>query len=146
MKKSQRINTIVELKKNQEKKALEELGKSQTKRQEMLTQLENLQQYRQEYLDKYKTLGNAGMSAKRIIDYRAFISKIDQAIEDQKRVFASVESELLRTRKMWENAHHKTKSLEKVQAVAEKEEAKIEAKHEQNDQDERASRAGKFNL
>ena len=143
MKKSQRIKTIVELKENQEKKALEELGKSQTKRQEMLAQLENLQQYRREYLDKYKALGDAGLSAKRIMDYRAFISKIDKAIVDQQRTLESAENELARSRKMWESANQKTASLKKVHDVALEDEAKYEAKQEQNDQDERASRIGR---
>ena len=146
MKKSLRIKTIVELKQNQEKTALEALGKNQSKRQEMMVQLQNLQQYRQDYLQKYQAKGEAGISAKRMLDFRAFINKLDKAIVDQQQAIEIAENELLRSRKLWESANQKTTSLKKVHNAALKEEEKYEAKQEQNEQDERASRTGRLDI
>lgn len=140
MKKSQRIKTLVELKQNQEKSALQSLGDSQTRRQEMLQQLQHLQQYREDYLQKYQKQGEAGTSARRMLDFRAFISKIDSAISEQQQALDAAEQELLRRRKAWEQANRKTKSLTKVHEAALCEEQQYENKQEQSAMDERASR------
>ncbi len=140
MKKSQRIKVIVDLNASNEKEALKALGQTQTKKQELQTQLENLQQYRQEYQDQYQSVGKAGVSVNQLLEFRSFISKLDQAIQDQHQALVDVENETMLARKAWERQHHKTKNLQKVCDSALAEEVKAENKGEQNDLDDRASR------
>ena len=145
MKKSQRLKVIVNLYAENEKKALEALGKVQTEKQGAQTQLENLLQYQQEYINKHNDNNGKGLNIRQLVEFRAFISKLDKAIDEQKSEISQMEKNIILARKKWEMHHHKTKGIEKVCDGATKEEMKIEEKREQNEQDDRATRLGRNN-
>lgn len=145
MKKSQRIKTIVEIKATQEKSALEVLGAVQRKLQGMQAQVEGLRNYRKEYQDRFDQLGSRGVNIAQLLEFRSFIDKLDKAIIGQEQVLRSIETEVIAKRKIWEELHHKTQSLQKVCDSALVIEMKQEAKREQQEQDERASRIGRNN-
>lgn len=143
MKKSQRIKTIVDIKATQEKNALEVLGAAQRKLLTMQSQVEGLRNYRQEYQGRFEQLGINGVNVAQLLEFRSFIDKLDKAIIGQEQVLSSIETELIAKRKIWEELHHKTQSLQKVCDSALVLEMKQEAKREQQEQDERASRIGR---
>lgn len=145
MKKSQRIKTIVDIKASQEKSALEALGAVQRKHQGMQAQVEGLKIYRREYQDRFDQLGAKGVNVAQLLEFRSFIDKLDKAIIGQEQMLDSIEAEVKVKRKIWEELHHKTQSLQKVCDSALKVEMKQEAKREQQEQDERASRIGRNN-
>ncbi|MGZ5030384.1 MAG: flagellar export protein FliJ [Methylobacter sp.] len=145
MKKSQRIKTIVDIKANQEKSALEALGAVQRKHQGMQAQVEGLKIYRREYQDRFDQLGVKGVNVVQLLEFRSFIDKLDKAIMGQEQMLDSIEAEVKAKRKIWEELHQKTQSLQKVCDSALKVEMKQEAKREQQEQDERASRIGRNN-
>jgi flagellar FliJ protein len=145
VKKSQRIKTIVDIKANQEKSALEVLGAVQRKHQGMQAQVEGLRNYRKEYQDRFDQLGVKGVNVAQLLEFRSFIDKLDKAIMGQEQTLDSIEAEVKSKRKIWEELHHKTQSLQKVCDSALKVEMKQEAKREQQEQDERTSRIGRNN-
>jgi len=145
VKKSQRIKTIVDIKASQEKNALEVLGTVQGKHQGMQAQVEGLRNYRREYQDRFDQLGVKGVNVAQLLEFRSFIDKLDKAIMGQEKMLDSIEAEVVAKRKIWEELHHKTRSLQKVCDSALKIEMKQEAKREQQEQDERASRIGRNN-
>jgi len=145
VKKSQRIKTIVDIKATQEKNALEVLGAVQRKLQSMQAQVEGLRNYRKEYQVRFDQLGIKGVNVAQLLEFRSFIDKLDKAIIGQEQVLSSIEAELMTKRKIWEELHHKTQSLQKVCDSALAIEMKQEAKREQLEQDERASRSGRNN-
>jgi flagellar FliJ protein len=143
MKKSQRLHKIVELNAEQEKQRLIELGQLQSKRQELLNQQQNLNEYYSEYKQRYQNLSHGGVSIAQLLDFRSFINKLDHALSDQEVAIADVDRRIMLAKKKWETQHQKTKSLQKLCDNALNQEIKIENKREQNEQDERASRFGK---
>jgi len=145
VKKSQRIKTIVDIKATQEKNALEVLGAVQRKLLSMQAQVEGLRNYRKEYQDRFDQLGIKGVNVAQLLEFRSFIDKLDKAIMGQEQLLSSIEAELMVKRKIWEELHHKTQSLQKVCDSALLVEMKQEAKREQLEQDERASRIGRNN-
>jgi flagellar FliJ protein len=145
VKKSQRIKTIVDIKANQEKNALEVLGAVQRKLLSLQAQVDGLKNYRQEYQARFDQLGIKGVNVAQLLEFRSFIDKLDKAIAGQEQALVSIEAELLSKRKIWEELHHKTQSLQKVFDSALLTEMKQEAKREQLEQDERASRIGRNN-
>ncbi|MCK5830108.1 MAG: flagellar export protein FliJ [Methylococcales bacterium] len=145
MKRPQRLKVIVDLNAEKEKKMLETLGGVQRNKQESQAQLENLQQYQQEYLDKYKALSEAGMSIAQLLEFRSFVDKLEKAAEEQRIMILDLEHEAILARKQWEMQHQKTNSLEKVYDLAIADEKKKEEKREQNEQDDRAARLGRKN-
>lgn len=145
MKKSQRIKTIVDIKATQEKNALEVLGAVQRKLLSLQAQVEGLRNYRKEYQDRFDQLGIKGVNVAQLMEFRSFIDKLDKAIIGQEYLLNSIEAELMAKRKIWEELHQKTQSLQKVCDSALAVEMQQEAKREQLEQDERASRIGRNN-
>lgn len=143
MKRSQRIKSIVDIKATQEKNALEVMGAVQRKLLTAQAQVEGLKNYRREYQDRFDQLGAKGVNVAQLLEYRSFFDKLDKAILGQEQVLSSIEVELLTKRKIWEELHHKTQSLQKVCDSALLVEMKQEDKREQLEQDERASRSGR---
>jgi len=143
VKKSQRIKTIVDIKAAQEKNALEVLGAVQRKLLTLQGQVEGLRVYRKEYQDRFDQLGIKGVNVAQLMEFRSFIDKLDKAIMGQEHLLSLIEAELMAKRKIWEELHHKTQSLQKVYDSALGIEMKQEAKREQLEQDERVSRIGR---
>ena len=143
MKRSKRIQVIVDLKANQEQQALQSFGKCQSKHQETVKQIEHLTNYRQEYLDNFNARGSAGVSIHQLQEFRAFVVKLDTAIAGQEKVLQDLAEKLAKKREIWLQAHQKTNSLQKVQDSALLTEQVQLERREQKDQDERASRSGR---
>jgi flagellar FliJ protein len=145
-KRSKRLQTIVDIKANQEQKALETLGHSQRQHSEMKRQVDGLTHYRRDYVDKCNAFASEGVQVSRLIEFRSFIDKLDVAIAGQERVLNHMEQDVHFKRKMWERSHHSTQTIQKVRESALKVEQKHENKREQSEQDEHASRLGRKKL
>lgn len=145
MKKSDRLKVIVDLNAENEKKALKELGGIQRKKNETQDQLDSLQQYKEDYIEKYQLMSKSGVNITQLLEFRAFISKLGTAIEEQEQAINKINEEVAFARKNWERQHHKTKGLTKVCNAAITEELKMVEKQEQNELDDRASRKHKNN-
>lgn len=141
MKKSQRLNVIVDLYVRQEREALEIMGTSQQRLADQQNQLDQLVQYRLEYLQRFEARQRAGINVGQLLEFRAFADKLDGAIEGQRRQVLQCERDLQKARGLWEQCHQRTKSLKRVKELAAVDEAKTEQKREQAEQDDRAARS-----
>ncbi len=140
MKKSQRIQLIVDIKAKHEQNSLTALVEFQQKRQLAEQQLEHLKHYRQEYIDKFSTRSGAGIGIQTLLEFRSFIDKLDIAIAGQVKTVQQCLAEETRKRQVWEGLHQQTESLQKVCAKFSSAEAHLENKREQLESDDRASR------
>ena len=145
IKKSQRLEVVVDLREEQEKKALQTLGECQRRHLEMQTQLENLHSYRREYQQQYQELAHSGVCIRKLLDFRAFIEKLDQAVHTQQQQLQAAMDELQEKRQKWQAAHHQTLGMHKIHEAALLEEQQFLRKREQQEMDEHAQRSGKNN-
>ncbi|MDO9104245.1 MAG: flagellar export protein FliJ [Methylovulum sp.] len=143
MKKSQRIKALVDINAAQEKNALEVIAGVQNKLLAAQAQIDHLKEYRQEYQEKFDHLGSGGVKIAQLLEFRSFIDKLDKAILGQEQASTAIEQELVAKRKLWENLHYRTNSLQKVCDAAGLAELKLQDKREQLEQDERAARSGR---
>lgn len=139
MKRSARIQAIVEIKSAQEQSAMKVLGAVQRKKAELQAQLDNLRQYRLEYQERFDRLGSGGVMVVQLLEFRAFIDKLDKAIAGQEQAMCAIDADLMAKRKNWERMHQQTHSLQKVCDAALQTEMKRADKREQQEQDEWAS-------
>ena len=142
IKKSQRLQVVVDLREEQEKKALQALGECQSRHLEMQTQLENLYNYRREYQQQYQELAHSGACIRKLLDFRAFIGKLDQAVQAQQQQLQVALNELQEQRRKWQAAHRQTLSMHKIHDAALLEEQQLLQKREQQEMDEHAQRSG----
>ncbi len=143
VKKAQRLQVIVDLRQEQENKALQALGDCQSKHLEMQAQLDNLRNYRQEYQQQYQQLARSGVNVRKLLDFQAFLEKLDQAVEAQLQQLQVAVDELQEKRQKWQAAHRQTLSMHKVHEAAILEEQQLVRQREQREMDEHAQRGGK---
>lgn len=143
MKRSKRLQTIVDIKARQEQLALDILGQTQRQKNEVQKQVDGLTSYRSDYVDKCNAFARNGVQVSRLIEFRGFIDKLDVAIAGQERQLQRIEQDVQLKKQVWEFTHRSTQTIQKVRESALKVEKKIEDKREQFEQDERASRFGR---
>ncbi len=143
MKRSQRLQTIIDLHSRQENDALKVLGSCQQQLDVEQKQLDNLQNYHLEYLSQLGERQQSGMNVSQLLEYRAFADKLGKAIDGQRKTVDQKEREVQRARVKWELCHQRTKSLQKLGEIAVAEEMRNEDKREQSEQDARAARSSR---
>ncbi len=137
-----RLEIIIDLYRRQEKQALEALGASQRRYQEMMQKLSSLEQYRNEYEQRGLGQSEQAFSAHELMEFRVFLNKLDQAVNDQKQLIQQQNQKVEQDRRQWRLKHQKTESLLKLDEKSQIEAIKQIEKHEQLEQDNRSSRGG----
>jgi flagellar FliJ protein len=143
MKRSKRLQVIVDIKATQEQKSLEVLGQAQRQQTQMKGQVDGLSSYRSDYVDKCNAFAKGGVKVSRLIEFRSFIDKLDIAITGQEKILKNMEQDVLLKRKTWETMYQNTQIIQKVRESALKVEQNHENKREQHEQDEHSSRLGR---
>jgi len=137
MKRSQRFEPVVKVAENREQEAARGLGRAQTTFAEAQQRLTELEAYREEYIKRFHSTGAVGMSAAQMMDYRAFMVKLDQAIAEQGVVVEQATHRVEQQRQEWFNRRGKVKMLDTVVARYQTDERRDADRKEQGDQDER---------
>ena len=102
-----------------------------------------LEGYREDYIKRFHVTGSVGMSAAQMLDYRAFLVKLDQAIAAQGGVVEQAADLVERQRQEWFTQRGKVKMLDTVVARYQADEQRDADRKEQGDQDERAQQIKK---
>ena len=128
---------------NREQAAARLLGEAQTALTEAQQRLGELEGYREDYIKRFHVTGSVGMSAAQMLDYRAFLVKLDQAIAAQGGVVEQAVDLVERQRQEWFTQRGKVKMLDTVVARYQADEQRDADRKEQGDQDERAQQIKK---
>lgn len=101
-----------------------------------------LENYRNEYASRFQDGTNGGLTASGFRNFRAFIEKIDAAIEGQRELLqrATVDMDVART--AWRDAAQRQKSYATLASRDRKLDREREARQQQKQSDEHAGRAG----
>lgn len=137
MTRSERMKPVLKIAENRERVSVKRLNEWQ----QLLTIQENklleLREYRDEYTQHFQMNTTQGMSTVRMQDYRIFLHKLNQAIEEQAKVVRQTHEDCESCRKQWQVIHGKTKAVDHlVDRFKEQELADIE-RAEQKESDER---------
>ena len=138
MKRSQRFKPVVKVAENREQEAARLLGDSQTMLDQAQQKLAELENYREEYIKRFHTTGAEGMSASQMMDYRAFMVKLERAITEQNKVVEQATVVVEQHRQEWFARRGKVQMLDTVVARYQTDEQRDADRKEQSDQDERA--------
>ena len=147
-KKSQRLQPVVKVAEGREQQAAKALGEAQTALNAAQQQLTELETYRDEYVQRFQQAGALGMGAARLEDYRHFLHKLGQAIEQQTQAVVQAEKLVAKRREHWFTHRGKVRMLDTVVSRYQAVEQRQEARKEQGEQDERnqaASHAARSN-
>ena len=85
MRRSKKLQPVANLAKLNERSAAKLHGSVLRELQKQETQLDELINYRNQYLNAFKTASESGLSAIQMQDYRIFLQRLEDAIQQQQQ-------------------------------------------------------------
>ncbi|SOE47861.1 flagellar FliJ protein [Burkholderia sp. D7] len=134
------IKTLINLAEEELEAATKKLGKLQQERDEVETQLNSLVTYRDEYHARFTASAQEGTTAQTLRNFQAFVDTLDSAISQQRVLLVGANQRLEAAKPEWQQRKQKLGSYEVLAARGELVKAKQEARIEQRDSDEHASK------
>jgi flagellar FliJ protein len=138
---SKRLKPVQQVAANRERNAARSMDQARQHLAQEQAKLAQLKQYHQEYLARFHQLASQGMSATQLQEYRAFLCKLDDAIQQQVKVVADSMVSHTTHRDDWKQKRTRTQALGKVVERYRQEERKSADRQEQKESDERNNRS-----
>jgi flagellar FliJ protein len=126
-----------------EQDAMQKLGQSQQFLDAQQARLEELRAYREQYSRDFAASGESGLAASRLRDFRAFLGRLSEAIQQQEALVARYRSQHEQTRQLWIESRSHSQAIDKVVDRYRQQERQRQDRREQLEQDERAQRPPK---
>lgn len=82
--------------------------------QKQETQLDELINYRDQYLNAFKTASEAGLSAIQMQDYRIFLQRLDDAIQQQQQNVINGRQNTQSSQEKWTDTRNRSDMINKV--------------------------------
>jgi flagellar FliJ protein len=139
------ISTMIEIAVKNSDDAAKRLGKAIKAHEETEKQLSLLSQYRKDYESRFQDNAAKGISTAQYLNFQAFISKLDGAVEGQKQVVRDAEYRIKKAREQWQESEKTRLSYNTLNNRAMTVRQKQEAKLEQKQTDELAARTLFYN-
>ncbi|MFW5451302.1 MAG: flagellar export protein FliJ [Methylophagaceae bacterium] len=137
MKRSKRLDPIVELAIKATEAALVKVAEANAVWSRDSQQLEDLKRYKGEYLARLRSGEQLSMSAQKVLELRGFLAQLDQAIEVQRQQVEVSLTALQHQQVIWKTTRSKEQAMQSLVSRYQQEEMSIELKQEQLDNDER---------
>jgi len=144
MTKSKRLLPAAEVAENREKAMAKVFGQCQQQLFEVQKSLQELLGYREEYSKRFEMDSKLGMNANRLQDFRMFLHKLNQGIEQQLRVIQAATRERDKRKQEWLLTRTRKEAIGKVVERFAQEELRKENQKEQKDIDEIARNLARF--
>lgn len=142
MKRSKRMQSVVEIAKTKEQNAARLLGQKQQFLTAQRKRLDELISYREEYARQFQSQGTIGFDARRLHEYRSFLEKLNLAIVQQRDRINLAAGECHVCQKSWMDSRVNSKALGKVVDRFRTDETRKKELQEQKELDERAMQLG----
>ena len=137
MKSSRRLGPVAKLAKQRERNAASHLGDSLRQADLQQKQLDDLINYRDEYVAGFKAAGKAGLSSVQLRDYQVFLSRLDSAILQQQQKLVASRQNCQQSQAQWQDEHGHSKMIDKVVENRRQAENRRQDELEQREQDDR---------
>lgn len=137
MKRSQRLNPIVDNAAKASEIALLKVGRINAAWAQDTAQLTDLVEYRAEYLARFREGNQVAMSAQKVMELRAFLVQLDQAIGSQERQVEARFQQLQQEQQVWKAVRRKEQAVQSLVARYQQAEMQLASKQEQRENDER---------
>ncbi len=114
MKQSTKLQPIANIRKQQEHNAGRLHGEALQEREQKKKQLDELMNYRDEYIKGFESVGKSGLSAIQAQEYRLFINRLDEAIAQQRQFVENEQNKCEASQQEWLHKRSKSKIINKV--------------------------------
>ena len=114
MKRSERMHVVQSVAAEREKIAVQELGKTRQILNQHLARLEELSNYRLQYVQQFTETGSVGVSARSLQDYRVFVDRLNTVVNQQEQIVEQARAHLASVYDQWLQTHSHTQAIEKL--------------------------------
>ena len=111
MRRSKRLQVVLDLAKRKEDEALKAMQASQGNLKQQQDKLQELVQYQQEYQQALRNAFSTGATAANCATYQHFLTQVGGAIEQQQLVVTLAEEQLNKVRLHWQSLYEKQKGM-----------------------------------
>ncbi|KPJ96325.1 MAG: hypothetical protein AMJ53_01015 [Gammaproteobacteria bacterium SG8_11] len=141
MKKSRRMQPLKRVAESKEQRAATELGHAQQHLKNQIDRLNELLNYKSEYLSRFQQSGQNGISVDRLQSFRSFLQNLELAVEQQQQAVRMAGELVDKRKRQWFTSRDKVKVFDNVISKIADQEIKQEEKQEQKESDDRAQRS-----
>ena len=138
MKSSRRLGPVARLARQRERNAARHLGDTIRQAEHQQKQLDDMINYRDEYVAGFKQAGEAGLSSVQLRDYQLFLDRLDSAILQLQQQLVSSRQNCEQSQLEWQDKHGRSKMIDKVVENRRQAEKHRQDELEQREQDDRA--------
>jgi flagellar FliJ protein len=138
MMRSKRLDTVLRMAGDRERDAVGVLAETRGRLVAQEQRLEMLLGYRAEYEGRFKERSAAGMAMGQLMEYRAFLDRLNRAVEQQRAALTEAQRRMEVDRQHWLEEAQRAQSLGKVQERLRGDEQRSADAQEQRETDERA--------
>lgn len=143
MTRSHRLRALLRVAEAQEQQAARILGEAQQLLQQQQHQLGEMSDYREEYAQRFHSVGQSGVSAQQLQQLQSFLAQLDRAISQQEQRLQQRLQQLEQKRNGWLAARGQLKALDKLHQRFQQEERCLADRREQAELDDRNQRCFK---
>lgn len=136
--KIRRLQPAVQVAGTQEDKAVKALAEQQRHLAQNQAQLQQLLSFRHDYLGQFQSVGQSGISGRRLHNYQVFLASLDTSITQSQRHVQVLEQGLQQKHSAWIQCRAKSHALKEILRNYQVAQNQAIARREQADTDERA--------
>lgn len=133
------LEVVMDLTRKQADATAVALAELRAKERAAAATLQMLETCRQDYQSRFERTSQSGIGNEQWRNYYEFLSKVDQAIAQQKEILAKCNIQCQAGLNEWQLARVKLKSFDVLYERHQRGEAQRESRSEQRDQDERSA-------
>ena len=114
MTRSDRLKPIQQVAQVRERDAARAYGESQRRLQDEEGRLAELEAYRNEYLARFRTLQQQGITVAQLLEYQAFLGKLEAALRHQQEIVALRRGDAERRMAAWTDRRTHTRAMDRA--------------------------------
>ncbi len=134
------LQTVLDLMHNRTDKATQHLARLIATERDAKTKLGMLQQYRDEYAERFRQAAKNGLAQPEWRNYQEFLNRLDEAIEQQLQAVIVQETHTAAGQANWQQQRTKLQAFDALFERHRASEARLALRQEQKAQDEYAAR------
>lgn len=139
---SKRLQTVLKLARLRQDQAAEKLGDALTSARAQDLQMQQLQDFQQDYRNRFSQLGSDDpLSASRLQNFQRFYGNLEQALETQQQRLELAGIQRDQARSHWQKQYARTKNMQSLIERKEQDELREEDGKVQREQDDRPVKA-----
>ncbi len=132
-----KIGKVAELARRQQEQSAQQLKNRQIEHAQSQSRLDQLHKFREEYEQRLTGLGENGIAARQLQDYRQFLNRLGQAIDQQKQEIGHSATQVESAREVWIKKSRRQSALERLMAQADQQLRQSQDKQAQKEADEK---------